>query len=126
MEPKGWWNKEVEDLRQQLAEAFQAGAASRDAEVTNLAALGSSYLNRANAAELELDQLRQQLAAMEDKYLVERGMLKLKRAELADSQRDVKMLHSYLKRWAFTASDDECAHMEVQEALAATEPKTTS
>ena len=37
-----------ETMRQQLA--------SRDVEVANLAALGSSYLNRANAAELELDK----------------------------------------------------------------------
>lgn len=45
--------------------AFQAGAASRDAEVANLAALGSSYLSRANSAEQECESLRHQLDAVE-------------------------------------------------------------
>ena len=42
------YRETIESLRQQLT--------SRDAEIANLAALGSSYLNRANAAELELDK----------------------------------------------------------------------
>ena len=46
--------EKIIELRQQLA--------SREAEVANLAALGSSYLNRANAAEQEVDSLCQQLA----------------------------------------------------------------
>jgi hypothetical protein len=45
--------KDFVELR---AAEFKRGAASRDAEVANLAALGSNYLNRANAAELELDK----------------------------------------------------------------------
>ena len=44
------------DLQSLVQAAFKAGAASRDAEIANLAALGSNYLNRANAAELELDK----------------------------------------------------------------------
>jgi len=128
---------EIESLRQQCAaqlaelEAISATLGTSEghssvAHILDLRQRNSDLVTGLEACDEQVVDLRQQLAAMEDKYLVERGMLRLKRAELADSQRDVRMLHSYLKRWAFTASDDECAHMEVQEALAATEPKTTS
>jgi len=43
------------------------------------------------------------------------------RKQLAEREKQVAMLRSYLNRWAFTQSEDECAHMEVQEALAATD-----
>jgi hypothetical protein len=42
------------------------------------------------------------------------------RKQLAEREKQVAMLRSYLNRWAFTQSEDECAHMEVQEALAET------
>lgn len=67
-----------------------------------------------------VESLRQQLAAMEDKYLVERGMLKLKRAELADSQKQVMLLRDALEYYADTTHD--VFPSVARKALAATEP----
>ena len=61
---------------------------------------GTTYEERAQLAEAKVDRLEQQLA---------------------NATKQIVMLRSYLKRWAFTQSEDECAHFEVQEALAATD-----
>jgi len=65
---------EIESLRQQLADM-------------------TAYADKRNTVALDLEQ---QLAAMEDKYLVERGMLRLKRAEFEDSQKREVMLRDAL------------------------------
>lgn len=41
--------------------------------------------------------------------------------EIETLRQQVSLLRSCLKRWAFTHSKDECDHMEVAEALAATD-----
>ncbi len=66
---------EIEFLRQQLADM-------------------TAYADKRNTVALDLEQ---QLAAMEDKYLVERGMLRLKRAEFEDSQKREVMLREALE-----------------------------
>lgn len=111
-------------LYQALQQAEMEGAASRDAEIAELESErddfgdGLAQVKLKNAMLIkERDQLRDQVQMLRGERI---GAWR--RSEALREQ--VKMLHSYLKRWAFTTTDDECAHMEVQEALAATEPKS--
>jgi outer membrane protein TolC len=109
------WN--AEPYSRTFEDAWKAGAASRDAEIDDLGeSLAQVKLKNAMLIK-ERDQLRDQVQMLRGERI---GAWR--RSEALREQ--VKMLHSYLKRWAFTTTDDECAHMEVQEALAATEPKS--
>jgi regulator of replication initiation timing len=87
--------------------------ASRDAEVANLAALGSSYLNLANAAEQECESLRQQLADEFDK----REALD---NELADHIKREVMLRKALYNIKTYADSIDDADNLCEEALTAT------
>jgi predicted RNase H-like nuclease (RuvC/YqgF family) len=98
---KAWEQEEIESLRQRNSDL-----------VTGL-----------EACDEQVVALRQQLAAMEDKYLVERGMLRLKRAELADSQKQVTLLRDALVNIKIYADNIDDANNWCEEALAATEPK---
>ena len=121
-----WYASTPRGYNPTLTEAFQAGAASRDAEVTNLAALGSSYLNRANAAELELDQLRQQLSDHIKREMMLRNALnKMNRAyvTLIENARDriITLGGDCDPVDVMERADPNL--LESREALAATEPK---
>ena len=55
-------NKAVEQMQSEFAAGFQAGAASRDAEVVSLTNQRDYEYVRAENAEQERDQLREQVA----------------------------------------------------------------
>ncbi len=75
------------------------------------------------AERKEIASLRQQLAEKDQTILDHVEIQQALRQQLAEREKQIVMLHSCLKRWAFTHSKDECDHMEVAEALDATEPK---
>ena len=85
--------------------SFAAGAASRDAEVANLAALGSSYLSRANSAEQECESLRQQVTLLREPLLYIDEVAKTSKTIISVAAAAMKMLK------------------KIRAALAATEPK---
>ena len=105
-EPKGWWHKEVEELKQQLA--------ARDTEVTELTRSSNTYFAERNSARAAFhrasntrEELRQQLSAALDEarmanvsadevrstYAEE--MRKLSK-QLTDSQQQVSLLRGLI------------------------------
>lgn len=87
--------------------AFQAGAASRDAEVANLAALGSSYLNRANAAEQEIMGLNSQVERLQ--AILARRLIGLCKCKEERSQ-----LRNLLRPFAALLQDHNCNGPDAQ------------
>ena len=63
-------NKAVEQMQSEFAAGFQAGAASRDAEVVSLTNQRDYEYVRAENAEQERDQLREQLAEREKQVVL--------------------------------------------------------
>ena len=86
-----------------------------------LLACEPSGLNEELKLARQANEFQHQQLAGANKTLKDHGEIQQALcSQLAEREKQVAMLRSYLNRWAFTQSEDECAHMEVQEALAAT------
>lgn len=109
---KDWWRFDPLHSADQLTEAYEAGAASRDAEVNDWRSQAHRSQSEADNAIAERDQLREQVALLREEVTRCRDWF--------EAQAKVKSKGSP-SSWELVLLRDE--RDAADEALAATEPK---